>query len=72
MHTTSVTGIPIEVLFGIIGGLGMLVYADMRRIMNKLTRESEKRGRQMSVFRVYLSQLCAKSGVHFDERDNGN
>lgn len=69
--STALTGIPIEILFSIIGALGLIVYGDLRWNMRKLMQESQRRSKQLSVFRIYLSQLCSKAGIHFDDKDNG-
>jgi hypothetical protein len=76
---TSMTGIPIEVLFAALGGLVTLLALVLgfigTRILSaigSLQKESVKRGRQLAVFRVFLAQLCAKAGIHFpDNAGNG-
>lgn len=81
--STTWTGIPIEALFGALALLVAALYGDLRwtlrRIMSeqtKLRAASGRRGKQLAVFRIYLSQLCAKAGIHFepgevDDHDNG-
>lgn len=68
----SWTQIPIEALFGSIGALVLILYGDLRWTLRKLTADGVKRGRQLAVFRIYLSQLCAKAGIHFEGEPNGN
>lgn len=78
----SWTGIPIEALFGLVGALMLLLYGDLRwnqrkhaSELSKLRGASARRGKQLAVFRIYLSQLCSKAGIHFEAGevdDNGN
>jgi hypothetical protein len=58
---SSLTGIPIEILFGVIGALGGAVWYDLRRSVRKLTHESEKRGR-------LLVQICDKLGINWHDQ----
>jgi hypothetical protein len=57
---TTVTGIPIEYLFLIIGALVSLLYMDLRRGFSTLNKNGEKRDR-------LLVRICTKLGISWND-----
>jgi hypothetical protein len=75
MHDAgSSTGIPIEILFGIIGALVSFIYADLKREVRILRRESNDRTVKISKLSIILGMVCHKLGVPFghilDDKDD--
>jgi len=66
---TALTGIPIEVLFSLVGGLGLVIYADMKYEIRRLRKQSERRGDQLLHLDGYMSRICDKLGI--DYRSHG-
>jgi len=58
----SVTGIPIEYLFVVIGALVSVLYWDLRRTLRILYRRGEKRD-------TLLIKICAKLGIEWQNNE---
>lgn len=69
-HTA--TGIPIDVLFSLIGVLGSAIYLDIKKDVRILKRESSQRSVTLAKWGVYLRQLCKAAGIPFqtDQEDD--
>jgi hypothetical protein len=59
------TGIPVEALFSIIGGMVTLVYLDLRREVRTLRKESQTRTVQLTGIRFILASVCKKLDIPF-------
>lgn len=66
----SLTGIPVEWLFGGLSALGGIVYVDVRRALARIERRSERfeeelaaQGRRLPVVELIARQAAARSGV---------
>lgn len=66
----SVTGIPIEVLFSIIGTLILLIYADTRRALNQLQKRAEYRDLQIVRIETSLSMVCSELNLPWQDTRN--
>jgi hypothetical protein len=62
----TVTGIPLDVLFSIIGALLVGVYADMKYQLKKLQEDSAKRSGNIIHMRTLLGFICKKLDIPFD------
>jgi len=65
MGGDRITSIPLDVFFGVIAALGGLVYADMKRELRALTRESRSRGLALERVRFMLRTVCDKLGIRY-------
>ena len=68
----SLTGIPIEFLFAAIGGMLGLIYADMKRELRTLRKESNARGTSIALIRQSVNSLCNHLKLPFHIEDNPN
>lgn len=67
--TQSVTGIPVEWLFGIIGVLVATVYLDLKHEVRTIHREGEKRSTDIEHLRVSVRAIKRKLNIHSREDD---
>ena len=68
----SVTGIPIEYLFAIVGAMVAGIYLDLRREVRSLRKESIARGTQIALIKQMLNAVCKHIKLPysvFDEDD---
>jgi hypothetical protein len=67
------TGIPIEVLFAVIGAMLVAIYADIKWEVRKLRVESNKRGQSIALIRQAVNAICnhIKLPFHVEDNDNG-
>lgn len=65
---TSTTGIPIEALFAALGGMGLIVYADVKRELRRLSRESEHRTRMLDSMAAVFQIVCGKLDIPWSGR----
>lgn len=56
---TTVTGIPIDVLFGLIAALVSAIYLDLRRGQNALQKSGSRRD-------ILLARICERLGISWD------
>jgi hypothetical protein len=63
----SVTGIPIEWLFGVLGILVSVIYADIKRELRSLNRSAARRELTLERFRIAISLVCRKLNVPFSD-----
>lgn len=65
----SITGIPIEWLFAIIGALISGIYLDLKREVKRLRVESQDRGVSLAVLKNSFNNLCKhlKAPFHIEE-----
>lgn len=66
---TSVTGIPIEILFSVIGVLVALIYGDIKYELRRLRKESHERSNAIIQLRMAVSFISQKLGITFDTHD---
>ena len=69
-NSKSVTGIPVEYLFGTIAALGSIVYADMKHAMRSLKHEAAKRGRHIRHVENAVRLICHKLNIPYAEDDD--
>lgn len=71
VHEQSLTGIPIEYLFTVIGGLITLVYLDVKRELKALRKNAEIRGGQLVRIGTILRIVCSKLRIPYGgDRDD--
>ena len=58
-------GIPIEILFAIIGALAMLIYADVKHELRSLRRASAHRAKSLNYLAGILELICDKMHIKF-------
>lgn len=62
-NTETLTGIPIEALFGVIGALGMIVYASMMWEIRRLRSMSELRHDMLVRVQTAMRLICKKLDI---------
>lgn len=72
MHDGSVTGIPIEYLFLIIGGLLSAIYFDVKKDLKSLKRNADTRAITITRMSLALRFVCRKLKIPFDANDDGD
>lgn len=68
----NITGIPIDVLFSIVGILIGAIYIDIKSTLKVLQNESRKRGAALTVLDTYLKLVCAKLGIPYENHHGGD
>lgn len=69
-NTQSVTGIPIEWLFLVIGSLGGIVYLDLKHEVRSLHREGRVRSKSIRRLQTTMRDVCNKLHVNYEESDD--
>lgn len=69
-NSQSVTGIPVEYLFAVIGALLTVVYADIRQAIRALKQEAAKRGRHIRHVESCVRLVCNKLNINYQDADD--
>jgi hypothetical protein len=67
---TQITGIPIEWLLTVIGGLVCAIYASLLYEVRKVRNSGEKRDKRVTVLQANIHAICAKLGIDVFSGDN--
>lgn len=65
MPEHSMTGIPVEFLWGSIAALLAIVYGGMRAEISKLRKESHRRTSLLNAVALNTQNICTQLGMHF-------
>jgi hypothetical protein len=69
----ALTGIPVELLFTIIGTLIVGIYLDLKREVRSLRKESNVRGTSIALIRQAVNAICnhIKLPFHIEDKQDG-
>lgn len=71
--TPSVTGIPIEYLFTIIGAFGTIIFGFVMRELRQQRRSSDARAASLAYLERYIIKICDKLEIDYRPRhDQGD
>lgn len=69
METTTVTGIPTDYLFLIVGALIGAIYLDIKRELRSLRKDANSRVVTLGRITLALRFVCRKLNIPFDAND---
>jgi hypothetical protein len=68
----TITGVPVEIWFGVVATLVGLIYADIKRDLNRLNKESIKRSISLARIGVVMRQVSKKLDIPYPSEEDEN